>query len=1540
MLRTFVAAATAAAVVVSTAGAGQAYQDPPTEPTDEMAWTASDDVRVVTPDPIKGETEGYWIVTLTDAPLATYTGGVDGLDATSPAATNESSLDVTSAPSVDYDAYLTAQQDDLLARVTSILGRQLDVPFRYTNAINGLSVWLTPEEASTVRRLPGVSGIERERLRELTTDLGPTWIGAGNIWDGSATGGAATQGEGVIVGIIDSGINPGNPSFAATGDDGYTVVNPYGDGNYVGACDPTNTDQAQDPAAGAFECNSKLIGGFDFYADDPQNSLDHDGHGSHTGSTAAGNVLNTAGPNGERISGVAPHANVISYRVCGDEALGQGSCPTGATVAAINQAIADGVDVLNFSIGSPSPSDPWTSADDMAFLSARVAGIFVAHSAGNEGPGPSTVGSPAAPWIAHVAATTHERPSLNMLVNMNGGSGAPPADMRGRSNTITEYTGVVVYAGDLPQYILDKGVENNALCAVGNPDDGIDESPWPAGTFEGEIVICDRGTFARVEKSANAASAGAGGFIMADTGGGENADFHVIPGIHIDTAEGTAVKEWVTGWNEGVDPQPTATITAAVPDPDATAGFSSRGHNRSTVGDTLMPTVAAPGVTIWAANGKYGETSYGYLSGTSMASPHLAGSAALMTALHPDWTPAQIQSAMETTAVTENVHKEDGLTPADPFDVGSGRVQVDAAANAALVLDETEADYLNADPAAGGDPTTINNAHLANGACLLVCSFVRTFTSTATSAVTWTSSSTFAGAVTVEPASFTIAPGESVDVTFTVDVTGLPIDQYALGRVDLTPDAAVPAAHLPIAVQSTTGDLPGRIDLDTRRNAGSDLVRGVTSVAISDFHATVDGLVAAQERTEELPMDPTNADPYDTPDGTFVELVELAPGTTHAVFSITASEAPDVDLFVGLDANGDGLPSEAELVASSASGTALERVSLDAPEPGSYWVVVQNWQASAEPPDSITLTWAVLDGTDLGTARVEGPVSQPQLEPYDLRVIWDLGDAAPGSVFYGWVTIGTDPGHPGNVASIPITITKLDGDVSKSASVAEATAGDVIDYTITVQPNVLSEDLAYTLTDTLPAGLTLVDGSLAASDGSASAAGDVITWTGVMPTSFGTEGTYRAFTSVDEPAVCGLPLAGPNGYVNLEDYGIFAQPDVEGDGVAFTAFTTSMPPTMFYDDPTSGITFTDDGFAVFDSAPGPYPFAPTPIGQPHWGIDPPEYLAPNDMMAPFWADLEIFYDAAANSGVSLATLGGSAASIIEFDNLEPWSADAGPVAGAPTIDFEIFNWHSIDDSPGAWEFAFAYENIGDFSAIASGFPYDLVIGVENEAGDAGTQLFAGLFADPMPVSDGLVVCFDYERPQFPPVTITYQATVDSGVGGVELTNTVSSTVDNPGSAAESVSATVTVPELAPRPMIQSVRDQIADYSTSDRSVRKWLRSARSDLDQALRDNYWVDDDTLNTRRGDRVFRELATAIIYIQLADHRSDDDFSAWVDDLVAAARALAVDAMNDPGYQPDRSARYLERGDRAGSARSQVLLYGLAWDAATTPPRHHWWW
>src|SRR5690606_34361305 len=212
--------------------------------------------------------------------------------------------------------------------------------------------------------------------------------------------------------------NPSNPSFAGTvpvedGGDGYEHTNPLGEGVYLGICDPANTDQYDE----RFACNDKLIGAWDFSGDGP---FDADGHGSHTASTVAGNQVDAVvtGPSGisdtRTISGVAPHANLIAYDVCNMD-----GCSMAATTATIDQATADGVDVINYSIGSWLPSAAWSDPDTLGFLNARAAGIFVATAAGNDGPWAESIGAPAdIPWVTAVAASTHDRSYTNTVTDL------------------------------------------------------------------------------------------------------------------------------------------------------------------------------------------------------------------------------------------------------------------------------------------------------------------------------------------------------------------------------------------------------------------------------------------------------------------------------------------------------------------------------------------------------------------------------------------------------------------------------------------------------------------------------------------------------------------------------------------------------------------------------------------------------------------------------------------------------------------------------------------------------------------------------------------------------------------------------------------------------------------------------------------------------------------------------------------------------------------------------------------------------------------
>jgi len=219
------------------------------------------------------------------------------------------------------------------------------------------------------------------------------------------------------------------------------------------------------------------------------------------------------------------------------------------------------------------------------------------------------------------------------------------------------------------------------------------------------------------------------------------------------------------------------------------------------VPDVIKPDLITPGSDILAAYKTPEE--YNMIGGTSMASPHSAGAALLLRSLYPNWTPAMIQSALVSTAVDDVAVKHDWVTPADPFDMGGGRVYASNAARAGFVLNETVAGYQAANPGAGGDPSTLNHATLGQDSCAGTCTWTRVLSSTQDTTVSWTATvAAPAGMVlTVEPAAFDLAAYATKRITVTANVAGLPLGDWAFGRVTLTPSAGTIAEqHLPVAV--------------------------------------------------------------------------------------------------------------------------------------------------------------------------------------------------------------------------------------------------------------------------------------------------------------------------------------------------------------------------------------------------------------------------------------------------------------------------------------------------------------------------------------------------------------------------------------------------------------------------------------------------------------------------------------------------------------------------------------------------------------------
>ena len=293
---------------------------------------------------------------------------------------------------------------------------------------------------------------------------------------------------------------------------------------------------------------------------------DSEGHGTHTASTAVGDPVASAklfGVERGPISGVAPGAKLIAYRVC----LSAG-CYSSDSMDAIQQAIDDGVDVINYSISGGN--DPYTDAVELAFLDAFNAGISVNASAGNEGPGPATVAH-ASPWVTSVGASTSDRFFVSALHLTDG-------------TAVFDKPGVTITAGLTSQPVVAASTWGDALC----------QNPPPVGAASGKVVLCQRGTNGRIQKGYIEMLGGAVGMILYNaTKLDLETDNHFLPAIHIEgpnadlvafvAAHPAAKATWASG---------VATATRG----DVMAAFSSRGP----APDFVKPDVTAPGIQVLA----------------------------------------------------------------------------------------------------------------------------------------------------------------------------------------------------------------------------------------------------------------------------------------------------------------------------------------------------------------------------------------------------------------------------------------------------------------------------------------------------------------------------------------------------------------------------------------------------------------------------------------------------------------------------------------------------------------------------------------------------------------------------------------------------------------------------------------------------------------------------------------------------------------------------------------------------------------------------
>lgn len=891
-----------------------------------------------------------FVVRMSDAPAVAYAGGLPGLQATAPLRGQK--LDPLDLGVAKYVAYLDGKH----GAASSAVGAVRIYDYRY--AFNGFAAELTPEQAEKLAQQPGVVSVEKDQVLYADTASTPTFLGLdvpGGLW--SRLGGPGTAGDGVIVGIIDSGIWPESLAFTdrtgANGNvtkDGKSSYSPIR--GWHGRCE---AGEAFSPSM----CNQKLIGARHFNAawggdavlkaERPwefMSARDHNGHGTHTAATAAGNHgVPTTGPAAAfgPTSGMAPHARIAVYKALWS--LQGGSTAGGAPsdlVAAIDQAVADGVDVINYSVSGSSTS--FRDSVQTAFLYAARAGVFVAASAGNSGPTVGTVAH-AGPWITTVAAGTHDRNGAGSVTLGNN------VTYRGAS--------VATAVGPAPFIdAVDAGLPGADPMAVRLCFATVDygQAVLDPARVAGKIVLCERGINARVNKSLAVLEAGGVGMVLVNTAPATlNADFHHVPTVHLADTDRAALEAYAatpgaTAWIDA------STIVHDVPAP-YTASFSSRGPLQAS-GDLLKPDLIAPGQDIVAAvSPAAAGRSFDLYAGTSMAAAHVAGLAALVKQAHPDWSPMMIKSALMTTGSDVL----DGPIPVATliFRQGAGHANPSRAIDPGLVFDSGWNDWLgflcgtqlppstctsNAIPVL--DPSNLNVASIAIAQLPGTQTVTRTVRSVGAKSETYTFSYTGLDGISVTPSatSFAIARGASkaLDVTFAVGAAGFNV--WSGGQITWTGSAGH-VVRIPVVVKPVPLVAPAQV------TGSYDVVFGYDG----PFSATPRGLVPAVTYEGSVSTGASK-----------VFQVQVPAGTTYARFSLldaaTAPAGSDLDLRVYRG----GL-----LVGSSGGATSTEDVNLENPVATTYTVVVDGYATGN--PSTFTLFAWLLDATAAGNMLVSAP---------------------------------------------------------------------------------------------------------------------------------------------------------------------------------------------------------------------------------------------------------------------------------------------------------------------------------------------------------------------------------------------------------------------------------------------------------------------------------------------------------------------------------------------------------------------------------------
>ena len=936
---------------------------------------------------------------------------------------SRSRFDKSSPAIATYADKLSAEQDSFLSR-SAPDARKI---YGYRYGFNGFAAEMTAAQAHKLENMPEVLHVWEDEIRPLATNFSPNFLGLFDA-DGGLRGPEGLDGDGIVIGFIDSGIYPEHPALADTqeADRPRMCRSTWAKASFIGQWLCRRFDKEEDKLVfeppenwnGSCEtgdsfdeshCNNKLIGARYFVAGaensgpidtgEIRSARDVDGHGTHTATTAAGNRVQASifGTLIGGIEGIAPRARVAVYKACwlrpGDT---RASCNTSDLANAIDSAVADGVDIINYSVGSSMLQI--TAPDDIALMNATKAGVLAVVAAGNEGPNLGTVGSPAGgPWAITIAASTRDGETSVDAMQIN-----EPPPIAGKYAVKEANFTPPLRDSDPIEAALVLADDNDDASGSGTTADAC-EPLINDSEINGNIAFIERGGCNFDLKIQNAGDAGAVAAVIYSIAGDPivmngNASLVDIPAVMIGQADGNLFISEMEAGNAITAVLEKSLLLTEPETGNVMATFSARGPGP--VRDIVKPDVTAPGVNILAgftpetANSMPDET-FAYLSGTSMSTPHVAGVAAMLMQARPDWGPSAVKSALMTSA-RQDLVQSDGESVANPFDYGAGHIVPNAALDPGLVYDAS-ADAFDAfacgfnSPAvpqarcdelenAGASfaPEDLNQPSIGLARLANEQTVTRRVTNVSEESQTFVASVVAPPGilVTVVPSSLALGPGQTAtfDVTFVYE-SG-PLDLWRFGS--LTWSSHDHLVYSTLAVKPVSLTAPAEV---TSVGGSGSISFPVEFGYTGTYSPGVHGLRLPLVINGFVDNDPTKTFTFRSGNGVTAHLVDVPAGQLYLRFSLfdaLTDGDDDLDLYLYYQPGVcNPLDFRGTRITESGSPTAEEQVNVFRPPAGCYGALVHGFETDevngGPGANYAMLAWAFGLVDDQGNMTVSGP---------------------------------------------------------------------------------------------------------------------------------------------------------------------------------------------------------------------------------------------------------------------------------------------------------------------------------------------------------------------------------------------------------------------------------------------------------------------------------------------------------------------------------------------------------------------------------------